>query len=228
MYTKKKAEHIIMEEHIKIIIADDHEIVRCGIKFTIATQSNLHIEDEASSYKELLTLLSKKSYDFLILDLNLGDKNGLHSIEEISKTFQNLPILVLSMFPEDPYALQSIQSGASGYLNKKVISHDLLHAINHILEGKTYIHPEYEKDLPFGSTLEKTAQRSIASLSKREYEVYSLLTSGMTSKDISEKLGLSPKTISTYRTRILEKLSLSNTSQLIHFALQNTLGNPYQ
>ena len=106
----------------KIIIADDHEIVRSGVKFTIAVQENLHIEDEASSFAELIDLLSCNSYDFLILDLNLGDKNGIHSIREISDKFSTLPILILSMFPEDPYALQSIHSGASGYLNKKMVS----------------------------------------------------------------------------------------------------------
>ena len=208
----------------KIIIADDHEIVRSGIKFTLQSQKNLHIEDEASSYTELMDFLSKKKYDFLILDLNLGDKNGMHSIREISNLFNNLPILVLSMFPEDPYALKSIQAGASGYLNKKMLSNDLLYAINSIIEGKTYIHPSHMNTLYYGTILDKTAKSSIETLSKREFEVYSLIASGITSKEIAEKLTLSPKTISTYRTRILNKLSLSSTSQLIHFALQDSLG----
>ena len=212
-------------KHIyKIIIADDHEIVRSGVKFTIESQENLRIEDEASSFLELISLLSKKSYDFLILDLNLGDKNGIHSIREISNLLNELPILILSMFPEDPYALQSIQAGASGYLNKKMVSKDLLHAINSTIEGKTYIHQSYMETLPYGTALGKTAKSSIESLSKREFEVYSLIASGIPSKEIAEKLALSPKTVSTYRTRILEKLSLSNTSQLIHFALQDSLG----
>ncbi len=184
----------------------------------------MHIEDEASSFSELIDLLSQKSYDFLILDLNLGDKNGIHSIREISDQFNELPILVLSMFPEDPYALQSIQAGASGYLNKKMVSKDLLHAINSIIEGKTYIHHSYMETLPYGTALDKTTKSSVESLSKREFEVYSLIASGITSKEIAEKLALSPKTVSTYRTRILNKLSLSNTSQLIHFALQDSLG----
>lgn len=208
----------------KIIIADDHEIVRSGVKFTIASQKKFHIEDEASSFSNLISLLSEKSYDFLILDLNLGDKNGIPSIREISNQFNELPILILSMFPEDPYALQSIQAGASGYLNKKMVSKELVHAINSIIEGKTYINQSYIETLPYGTSLGKTSKSSIESLSKREFEVYSLITSGISSKEIAEKLTLSPKTVSTYRTRILEKLSLSNTSQLIHFALQDSLG----
>ncbi len=208
----------------KIIIADDHEIVRSGVKFTLMSQENFHVEDEVSSFSELISLLSKKSYDFLILDLNLGDKNGIHSIREISNQFTELPILILSMFPEDPYALQSIQAGASGYLNKKMVSKELIHAINSILKGKTYINQSYKETLPYGTPLSKTSKSTVESLSKREFEVYSLIASGITYKEIAEKLSLSPKTVSTYRTRILEKLSLSNTSQLIHFALQDSLG----
>ena len=213
------------DEYIyKIVIADDHEIVRSGVKFTIEPQKNMHIEDEASSFSELIDLLSKKSYDFLILDLNLGDKNGIHSIREINDLFDALPILVLSMFPEDPYALQSIQAGASGYLNKKMVSEELITAVNSIIKGQIYINRSYMETLSYGTSLDKTPKSSIESLSKREFEVYSMIASGITYKEIAEKLTLSPKTISTYRTRILEKLSLSNTSQIIHHALQDSLG----
>lgn len=208
----------------KIIIADDHSIVRSGIKFTVPTQNNLHIEDEASSFNELVDLLSKKEYDLLILDLNLGDRNGISSIREISDMYNNLPILILSMFSEDPYALQSIQAGASGYLNKTMVSDELINAINTIIKGKVYLSESYMDTLPYGTPLEKTSKSSVESLSKREFEVYSLITTGITSKEIAEKLGLSQKTISTYRTRILEKLSLSNTTQLIQHSLQNTIG----
>ncbi len=208
----------------KIIIADDHEIVRSGVKFTIGSQKKFHIEDEASSFSELISFLSTKSYDFLILDLNLGDKNGIQSIREISNKYNELPILILSMFPEDPYALQSIQAGASGYLNKTMVSKELIYAINSIIEGKTYINQSYLETLPYGTALEKTSKSSIEFLSKREFEVYTLIASGVTYKEIAEKLALSPKTVSTYRTRILEKLSLSNINQLIHFALQDSLG----
>lgn len=208
----------------KIIIADDHSIVRSGIKFTVPKQNNLHIEDEASSFNELVDLLSKKEYDLLILDLNLGDRNGISSIREISDMYDNLPILILSMFSEDPYALQSIQAGASGYLNKTMVSDELINAINTIIKGKVYLSESYMDTLPYGTPLEKTSKSSVESLSKREFEVYSLITTGITSKEIAEKLGLSQKTISTYRTRILEKLSLSNTTQLIQHSLQNTIG----
>ncbi len=205
----------------KFIVADDHAIVRSGVRFILESRENFYIEDEASSFSELMELLSKKSYDFLILDLNLGDKNGIHSVREISDLFRGLPILVLSMFPEDPYALHAIEAGALGYLNKKMVSEDLLHAINCIIKKEIYLDQAYYETLPHGTSLSKTSKSSIESLSKREFEVYSLITSGNTSKEIAEKLELSPKTVSTYRKRILEKLSLSNTNQLIHFSLHD-------
>lgn len=207
---------------LKIIVADDHSIVRSGIKFAVATQNNLSIEDEASSFNELMDLLSKKDYDLLILDLNLGDRNGISSIREISDIYSELPILILSMFSEDPYALQSIQAGALGYLNKTMVSEELINAIKTVMNGKVYLSKLYLDTLPYGTPLEKTSKSAIASLSKREFDVYSLIATGMTSKEIAEKLGLSQKTISTYRTRILEKLSLSNTTQLIQYSLQNS------
>jgi len=212
----------MQKNHIyKFIIADDHAIVRSGIRLILESQENFHIEDEASSFSELMDFLSQKNYDFLILDLNLGDENGIHTVREISDKFNELPILVLSMFPEEPYALNAIKAGALGYLNKKMVSEDLIHAISSIINGKTYIDPSFAETLPCGTSLGKSSKTSIESLSKRESEVYFLLSSGHTSKMIAEKLELSPKTVSTYRKRILEKLSLSNTSQLIHFALHD-------
>lgn len=211
-------------DRVKIIIADDHEIVRSGIKFTLASEEKFEVVDEASSFEELVDLLSNQSYDLLILDLNLGDKNGIPSIREISDRFSEMKILVLSMFPEDPYALQSIQAGAAGYLNKKMVATQLLHAIEEVMAGKTYLDPEYMDTLPYGTELGKSSKSSLELLSKREFEVYEMITSGVTYKEIAQKLELSPKTVSTYRTRILEKLELSNTNQLIHFALQNSLG----
>ena len=207
-----------------IIIADDHDIVRAGIKFLVEEQEHLHIEDEASSFSELMKMLEKRRYDFLILDLNLGDRNGTDAIRQISDRFNALPILVLSMFPEDPYALHSLQSGAHGYLNKTMVSNELLLAIDTILERKTYLSQPYEETLPYCTPMDKTEKTSLESLSKREFEVYSYIVTGVRHKDIAEELSLSPKTISTYRTRILEKLSLTTTSQLIHFSLQNSRG----
>ena len=210
-------------EKYNIIIADDHEIVRIGVKHILKSENDFSLEDEASSFTELIEMLTKKRYDLLILDLNLGDKNGIFSLREISDMFADIPILVLSMYPDDPYALQAIHAGASGYLSKKNVSDELMYAIRSILNGETYLNKTYAEILSYGTTLEKTAKSSLESLSKREYEVYTLIISGMRYKDIAEELGLSPKTVSTYRTRILDKMEFSNVHQLIHFSLHNTM-----
>jgi len=208
-----------------IIIADDNDIVRSGLRLLIESHPDLQVEAEASSFSELTPLLKEKKYDLLILDLNLGDKNGIHSIQEVSDQFGNLPVLILSMYPEESYAVGAIKAGASGYLNKKVVSTELINAIRKIISGKKYISASLEETLAYGTDLDKETANPLESLSKREYEVLSLIASGTAYKEIAEKLSLSPKTVSTYRTRILDKLSLSNTNQLINFALQHDMAN---
>ena len=214
---------LIKTEVYHIIIADDHSIIRSGLQFLVSKQPHLKIADEASSYTELVDKLKEHTIDLLILDLNMGDKNGLYSIKELSKTYPNLPILVLSSYPEEMYALQSIKAGAQGYLNKKVVSTEFIYAINTILERKQYLSELVKDELLYGTTLQKEEKGLSDILSSREFEVLSLMTSGMTYKEIAEQLKVSPKTVSTYRSRILDKLSLENTNQLIHFALQNNI-----
>ncbi len=210
---------------IRIAVADDHEIVRSGLVMLIDQHKEMQVEVQASSYSELMLLLQNENYDLLILDLNLGDKNGLESIENVSHAFPSLPILVLSTYPEDPYAIQTFKAGASGYLNKTVISSELIKAIRKITEGKKYISESLAENLAYGFSLEKSGKNPIELLSKREFEILALIASGQTYKEIALKLNLSPKTVSTYRTRILEKLNLSNNSQLLRFAYEQNIAN---
>ncbi len=210
---------------IRIAVADDHEIVRSGLVMLIDQQQEMQVEVQAASYSELMSLLEKDDYDLLILDLNLGDKNGLESIENVSHAFPQLPILVLSTYPEDPYAVQTFKAGASGYLNKTVISSELIKAIRMITEGKKYISESLAENLAYGFSLEKSGKNPIELLSKREFEILALIASGQSYKEIATKLNLSPKTVSTYRTRILEKLNLSNNSQLLRFAYEQNIAN---
>lgn len=210
---------------IRIAVADDHEIVRSGLVMLIDQQKEMQVEVQAASYSELMTLLQKESYDLLILDLNLGDKNGLESIENVSHFFPTLPILVLSTYPEEPYAVQTFKAGASGYLNKTVISSELIKAIEKITSGKKYISESLAENLAYGFSLEKSGKNPIELLSKREFEILALIATGQSYKEIALKLDLSPKTVSTYRTRILEKLNLSNNSQLLRFAYEQNIAN---
>ena len=210
---------------LNIAIADDHEIVRNGLTILIEQCDNMKVQLEASSYAELIPLLEKKSVDLLILDLNLGDKNGIELVEIINKKFSSIPILVLSAYPEDQYALRTLKAGASGYLNKAVISQEVINAILKISEGEKYISQTLAENLEYGLNLDKNRQNPIELLSKRELEVLVLIADGKTYKEMALTLQLSPKTISTYRTRILEKLNLTTTSQLLRFAYENNISS---
>jgi len=205
---------------IRIAIADDHEIVRSGLSMIIEKKEGMEIVQQASSYAELVDTLVQTEVDLLILDLNLGDMNGLGVIENIIAAYPELPILVLSAYPEKTYALRAFKIGASGYLNKAVLSAELIDAISTVIEGKKYISHTFEEDLKYGTSLEKEEFDLNTLLSKREFEVLSLIASGHTSKEISQALNLSPKTISTYKGRIMEKLMVKNSSQLFQFAYE--------
>ena len=210
---------------LKIAIADDHEIVRSGLMMFIDQRDDMKVHLQASSYTELIALLEKEPIDLLILDLNLGDKNGLESIENVIDRFPKLRILILSTYPEDPYAIQTFKAGASGYLNKTVISSELIKAILKITEGKKYVSESLAENLAYGFNLEKSTKNLVELLSKREFEILTLIASGQSYKEIAGKLDISPKTVSTYRTRILEKLNLSSTSQLLRFAYEQNITN---
>ncbi len=207
----------------RIVIADDHEIVRSGLELIISRDSSMKIVAKASSFRELLALLEEgNACDLLILDLNLGDRNGLGTIRELREHYPQLTILVLSMYPEELYALQAIKAGAAGYLDKRAISEDLMAAIRKVLAGEKYISEAVESMLLYGTEL-KEGKGARELLSERELQVLSHLAAGRGTKEIAEILAISPKTVSTYRARMLEKLSLENTAQLIQYALQNNI-----
>ena len=207
----------------RIVIADDHEIVRSGLELIVSREATLEIVAMAASFEELLTCLeAQKEAELLILDLNLGDRNGLGTIRELRERFPALKILVLSMYPEELYALQAIKAGAAGYLNKRAISGELVAAIGRVLSGEKYISEAVEEELLYGTELEE-GKGARELLSERELQVLSHLAAGRSTSEIAEHLAISPKTVSTYRARMLEKLSLENTAQLIQYALQHNI-----
>lgn len=204
-----------------LLVVDDHDIVCAGVTSLLKKHQLCNDVEHVLTYEELMEALSRKVFKMLILDLNLGKYNGLHMIREITDLYPSIRILVLSMYPEDPYALQCIHEGASGYVNKKHVLTELAPALEKISQNKTYISSEYEDTLLMGTELSKKEHTSISLLSQREFEIYNLIVSGMSFKDIAEKLNISSKTVSAHHTHILQKLSLSNTTQLIHYALQH-------
>jgi len=199
---------------IRVIVADDHDIVRSGIKVLLdKIEDYIFNVTEVTSYQELQKKLQQSTYSLLILDLNLGDKMGVEMIREISDEYPNMPILVLSMYPEEPYALHSIQNGALGYVNKCNVKEQLAIAIRTILSNHTYISDEYKEKIPYGTELKKNDIQTIETLSKRETQIVYLLSQDLSLSEISEHLNISYKTVYTYITRILQKLSLSDKNQ---------------
>jgi len=205
---------------IRVALADDHEIVRNGLAMVIDMQQGMDVVLQAGSYAELIDILARTDVDILILDLNLGDLNGLAVIENVIALYPKLPILVLSAYPEETYALRAFKSGASGYLNKAVASSELIDAITMIMKGEKYISRSFSDSLKYGTSLEKETFDLNEKLSKREFEVLSLIAEGQTFKEIAQMLELSPKTVSTYKTRIMEKLDIHTTAQLMQFAYE--------
>jgi len=207
-------------DHYSVLIVDDHDIVCAGVKSILKKYAKFSTIDQAVNYQEFVEHLEKKTYDILILDLNLGDQHTIQNIRKLSNKFSFMKILILSMYPEDPYAIQCIHEGAHGYVNKTKVLTELVPALEKICQNDIYISKEYKDLLLYGTELEKKEKTSLSELTQREFEIYNLIVSGISFKEIARKLNISPKTVSAHHTNILHKLSLSNINQLIHFSLQ--------
>jgi DNA-binding NarL/FixJ family response regulator len=204
------------------MIADDHAIFREGLKQVIGMSVNMEVVDEASSGQELLTKIHSNDYDIVILDISMPGRNGLDVLVEIKNIKPKLPVLVMSMHPEEQYALRAYKSGASGYMTKGSPTDDLLNALQKISLGKKYVSSALAETLVSG--LNDPNQKDLLHcLSNREYQVMSLIASGKTVGRIAEELCLSVKTISTYRAHILRKLNMSNNAELTRFVIENNL-----
>jgi two-component system invasion response regulator UvrY len=205
-----------------IIIADDHVIFREGLKQVIATTTNMVVADEASSGQELLQKVQENDYDLVVLDISMPGRNGLDTLVELKRMRPKLPVLVLSMHPEEQYALRAYKSGASGYLTKGNPTSELLDALQKLALGKKYVSADLAESMITGLG-EPTATEIQHSLSNREYQVLCMIASGKPVGKIATELALSVKTISTYRSHILRKLNMQNNSELTRFAIENSL-----
>ena len=207
---------------IKILIVDDHSVVRQGLKQIISENSDMVVAGEAGDGDEALEKIRKNSYSAVVLDIAMPGKSGLDTIKEIRVDHPNLPVLILSMYEEDQYAVRFFRAGASGYLTKQSAPEELVNAIRTIARGKKYVSPSLAEKLIVG--LDARSEKPLhETLSDREFQVLKMISSGKTAGDIAEELFLSVKTVSTYRSRILEKLHLNNTAELIAYAIQNHL-----
>ena len=207
---------------INILMVDDHLIVREGIKRIINDIPDMNIIAEASNGNEAMELILKNTYDIVLLDISMPILNGLQTLKLIKKHNNKLPVLMLSMYSEKQYAMRSMKAGASGYMTKEVAAKELVSAIRKINDGRKYISKEVA-ELLATDLYHEDEKDPHENLSDREFEILKMIARGLTTKAIAAELIISPKTVSTYRGRILEKLDLHNNSDIIHYVIDYNL-----
>jgi len=207
---------------LRALIADDHAIVRRGLKEILAEEFDVAGFGEASTASQVLELIHKQNWDILVLDITMPGRSGLEVLKEVKHEHPQLPVLVLSMHPEDQFAIRTLKAGAAGYMTKENAPDELIKAIRKVLSGGKYVSPSLAEKLAaeLATDGEKPPHEI---LSDREYQVMQMIASGKTVRVIAHELSLSVKTISTYRARILEKMKMKNNAELIHYVLSNHL-----
>jgi len=204
---------------IKILIADDHPIVRAGLKQILAEALDIEATAEAGDGHDLLRLIRKGGIDVVLMDITMPGLSGLDALKQIKVENPNLPILVLSMHPEDQYGIRVLKAGAAGYLMKSAAPDQLVGAIRKVYRGGRYVSPALAEKMAFGLQAGASGLPHEV-LSDREYQVLCMIASGNTVKEIAAELSLSEKTVSTYRARILEKMNMKSNSELTHYAIK--------
>jgi two-component system invasion response regulator UvrY len=211
-----------MDTKIKVVIADDHAILRAGLKQILAETDDMEVIAEAQNANEAIRLSGKMAIDVMLLDISMPDRSGMEALKYIKKENHNIAVLMLSMHREDQYAVRALKGGASGYLCKQSASEELVTAIRMVAKGKKYITAEVAEIL----ANQVGGENEIApheSLSDREFQTLTMIASGLSVGEIAEKLSLSVKTVSMYRARLLEKMQLKHNAELTHYAIKNQL-----
>jgi two-component system, NarL family, invasion response regulator UvrY len=207
---------------IRILIADDHAIVRRGLKHIVSEQPDMTVDGEAENARQVLDLVRTDKWDVIVLDINMPGRSGLEVLKELRHEHPKLPVLVLSVHPEDQYGVRVLKAGAAGYLTKDSAPDELVQAIRKVHRGGKYVSASLAEVLVFELETETDRPRH-KSLSDREYQVMTMIASGKTVGEIGEELSLSVKTISTYRARVLGKMKMRTNAELTHYAIQNQL-----
>ncbi|NIP99890.1 MAG: response regulator [Nitrospinaceae bacterium] len=206
---------------IKILIADDHPLFRQGLKHAFAETPDIDVVSETNHSNEILNLVRDNDLNLVLLDIAMPGKGGLEVLKQLKTEFPKIPVLILSVYPENQYAVRFIRAGASGYLTKESPVDTLLEAVRKVAHGGKFASPDITEKLAFDFMDSDKPPHEL--LSDREYQVFSMIAAGKTLTEIGQDLSLSVKTISTHRTRILDKMKMKKNAELIHYAIQHEL-----
>ena len=207
---------------IRILIADDHAIVRAGLKQFVADQADMSVVGEAATGAETVSLVRTEPYDVVLLDISMPDRNGVDTLKQLKQIRPEMPVLMLSAHAEEQYAVNLLRAGAAGYVSKETASTQLVQAIRTVTRGRKYVSPDLAQVLADGVTGQGEAPLH-ASLSQREFQIFCKLAGGMPVSKIAQELFLSVKTVSTYRSRVLEKMAMKTNADLTYYAIKNRL-----
>ena len=207
---------------IRVLIADDHAIVRKGLVQIASESREIEMRGEASEYSSLMRLMKDDPCDVLLLDISMPGKNGIDVLKIVREQYPKTQVLILSMYPEDQYAIRALKAGAAGYLTKDSAPERLVEAILSVSRGKKYITPKVAEMLATHLVTD-TEGAPHETLSDREFQTMRLIASGKQLSQIADELALSPKTVSVYRARVLEKMQLKNNAEITHYAIKHGL-----
>ena len=207
---------------IRILIADDHVIVRAGLREFIADQPDMEVAAEASTGAEAIAAVRAQDFDVVLLDIMMPDKNGIDTLKALQHVKPDVPVVILSTYSEDQYAINLLRAGACGYVNKDAASDQLVNAIRTVARGRKYVSPSLQQILA-DNLAGDSEQPAHAKLSQREFQIFCKLAGGAPVSKISEELNLSVKTVSTYRARILEKMLMKSNAEITHYAIKSGL-----
>jgi DNA-binding NarL/FixJ family response regulator len=211
-----------MSKPIRVLIADDHAIVRQGLRQILSDTADLVVAGEACDGLEVMHMVREGVWDVILMDVSMPNRNGIDALKLIKKEFPRLPVLVLSMHPEEHYAVRALKAGAAGYLTKQSAPELLVQAIRQVASGKKYVSPAVAQQLAEAIT-DDDERPPHEKLSDREYQTLVLISSGKALSQIAEELNLSVKTVSVYRGRLLEKMNMKNNAELTHYGLKHGL-----
>lgn len=207
----------------KFLLIDDHKIIREGLKQILLMHFPSSSFDEGSSAEYVTNLITTSNYDLVICDLSMPGRSGLDVLKQVKEIHPDLPVLILSMHPEEHYAVRALRAGAWGYVNKSDGAEVLIPAIHKILQGRKYIPPDVAEQLVDNLSGGTNTEQVHETLSSREFDVFKLLVEGKSISDISQQLSLSLSTVSTHRARILTKMNMKSNAELVKYAIQNHL-----